>query len=113
MGTLARFTHLLGWMRIWCAHPWVYLVGAPDYQMPNVSYLSSRIFAYDQAREDLGHPSEHSAFLEWVFAKRPALRNHPLWYGGALLPEYGDDHERVIALIGQWVDEYSAEKKLS
>jgi hypothetical protein len=113
MGTFPRPTHLLGWMRVWCARPGMFLVGSPDRQTVHVSYLLSLIFAYDLGREDLGHPPEHPAFLEWVFARRPDLRAHPFWYGTALLPELGDDHPRVIAHIARWVDEYSAEKNLS
>ncbi|RKH97755.1 hypothetical protein [Corallococcus sp. AB038B] len=112
MGSIPRPTHLLAWMRLWCERPRMFLVGAPDYQSINVSYLRMCIFAYDWAREDLGHPPEHSAFREWVFAQRPDLRNHPLWYGEALLPELDHDHERVIARIAQWVDQYSAEQGL-
>ncbi|WP_043322451.1 hypothetical protein [Corallococcus coralloides] len=112
MAPFVRPTHLLAWMRLWCERPGMYLVGTPDFLSINVSYLFMCIFAYDCAREDLGHPPEHPAFREWVFAKRPDLRHHPHWYGAALLPELDNDHARVIARIGQWVEQYSAEQGL-
>ncbi|MCY1040756.1 hypothetical protein OV208_05420 [Corallococcus sp. bb12-1] len=113
MGTFPRPTHLLAWMRLWCARPGMYLVGAPDFQTVNVSYLRIWIMGYDLAREDLGQPSEHEGFREWLFARRPELRHHPFWYGEALLPELGNDHGRVIALIAQWVEQYASERGLA
>lgn len=106
MGTLPRPKNLLGWMRLWCERPGMFLVGAPDFQQVNVSILRTWIHGYDLALEDQGQPPQHRPFLDWLHARRPDLKNHPLWYGEALLPVLGNDHLRVVAQILEWVGEY-------
>ncbi len=84
----------------------MFLVGAPDFTSVNVSILGAWIHGYDLALEDVGRDSEHEHFVSWLHARRPDLQNHPLWYGEALLPSMGNDHERVVAQILEWVHEF-------
>jgi hypothetical protein len=109
MASIPDPKNLLGWIRLWCERPGMFLVGAPDYRKVNVSILRTWIYGYDLALHDLGHASQHRPFLTWLHERRPDLKHHPLWYGEALLQEAGDDdHERVIATILKWVEEFEA-----
>ncbi len=108
MSSVDRPKNLLQWMREWCIRPRVYLVGEPDHQTVNVSYLRALITAYDSALVDAGHPSLHDVFRQWLFERRPELREKSKWFGEARLPEYDGDHATVVAQILDWVEEFLA-----
>ena len=71
--------------------------------------VAARIDAYEMALEDNGLPLEHRPFQEWLYQRRPDLKNHELWYGEALVQRgLVTTHEESLKQILAWLDEFES-----
>ena len=83
-----------------CERPRMY---APEFSL---DHLLLFIQGYESALRDLGHPSQHGRFEDWIYSTRSAWRSSSLWWGRHVLEECGGDLELALSEIIRLVEQF-------
>jgi len=100
--------HIVACIAEWCRRPRMYLVGLPDYNTINVSYIRAMLDGFRLGA--MGTPAEDELrdFVDWVEKKLPGAESCQ-WFGEVLVHRFDGNHERAAEQILEWAEEYLEE----
>jgi hypothetical protein len=90
-----------------CKRPAMYLTVQPHHEV-NVMMLWAFIAGFQTARPS----ASYQRFQDWIYEQRPDMTHSSMWYGGILLKEFQNDHEKAIKKIGEWLREFRSLEQL-